>query len=181
MTFANFQYSVSNTAAMTCVYDTHLESKRVRYCTIAVLGLLYTGFTIMLGVRLNDWNDDSPGRCYITSKVGSPNPKHPLLDQVYLGVTSSYASFLMVYAIIICRRPILRLYHQKTVVMTCTLQFAIHGLTLVSLRIHNGPLLDNVTLENEWGFGQVLAIMMLAATLLGCARGFEGKLTVAEA
>ena len=166
---------------MSCVYDTHLESKRVRYYTMAIFGLLYTGFTIMLGVRFNDWNDASPGRCYNASKVALSNAKHPLVDQVYLGVTSFYVFGLMVIATILCREPITRLYYQETIITTSTLQFLLHVYTLVALRISNEPLLDNAALENEWGFGQVVAIMMLAATLLECARGFEGKLTFAEA
>ena len=166
---------------MSCVYDTHLESKRVRYYTVAIFGLLYTGFTIMLGVRLNDWNDALPGRCYSTLRVALPNAKHPFVDQVYLGVTSFYVYCLMVVATIICRIPMVRLYYQKTIVMTGTLQFLLHVYTLVALRISNEPLLDHPAIENEWGFGQVVAMMMLAATLLECARGFEGEFTFAEA
>ena len=79
------------------------------------------------------------------------------------------------------RKPITRLYYQKITITTNTLQFLLHVYTLVALRISNEPLLGNAALENEWGFDQVVAIMMLAATLLECARGFEGKLTFAEA
>ena len=165
---------------MSCVYDTQLESKRVRYYTMTIFGLLYLGFTIMLGVRLNDWNNASPGRCYSASRVALPNAKHPLVDQVYLGVTSFYVYCLMVSATILCRIPSERLYYQKTIVTTGTLQFLLHVYSLVALRISNEPLLDNAALENEWGFGQVVAVMMLAATLLECARGFEGKFTIAK-
>ena len=135
----------------------------------------------MLGIRLNDWNDALPGRCYSASRIATPNAKHPLVDQIYLGVTSFYVFALMVTATILCRKPITRLYCQKTIVTTGTLQFLLHVYTLAALRISNEPLLDNAALENEWGFGQVVAMMMLAATLLECARGFEGKLTFAEA
>ena len=135
----------------------------------------------MLGVRLNDWNDASPGRYYNTSKVALPNAKHPLVDQVYLGVTSFYVYILMGAATTLYITPIIRLYYQIYVVTTSTLQFLLHVYTLVALRISNEPLLDNAALENEWGFGQVVAIMMLAATLLECAIGFEGKLTFVDA
>ena len=162
---------------MSCVYDTNLESKRVRYFSIAVFGLLYTGFTIMLGVRLNDWNDAIPGRCYSTSKIALPNAKHPLVDQVYLGLTSFYVCSLMYIATMLCRIPSQRLYHQKEIIVIGALQFILHLYTLVALRASNEKLLDNAALENEWGFGQVIAIIMLAATLLECAKDFEGKLS----
>ena len=165
---------------MSCVYDGHLESKHVRYYSIGIFGLLYLGFTIMLGIRLNGWNDALPGRCYITSKIALPGAKHPYVDQIYLGITSLYVYSLMSGATILCRMPGQRLYWQKTIIIVGTMQFILHVYTIVALRISNQPLLDNIALEDEWGFGQVIAIVMLAATLLECAKGLEGKLTVAK-
>ena len=164
---------------MSCVYDTHLESKRVRYSTMVIFILLYSGFTIMLGIRLNDWNDDSPGGCYITSTISKGTP--PDTVQKYLGATSVYVCLCMVTVIMLCRRPSMRLYYQNNLFVMSTFLFILHVYTMVVLRIHNEPLLDNSAIENEWGFGQVVAIMMLAATLLECAKGFEGKLTFVEA
>ncbi len=160
---------------MSCVYETQLEGKRVRYVSIGIFGLLYTGFTIMLGIRLNDWNDALPGRCYRTSRIALPTAKHPFVDQIYLGFTSFYVYCLMVVTIMLCRTPSTRLYYQKNVITVGILQFVLHVYTLVALRISNQPLLDNVALEDEWGFGQVIALVMLVATLLECAKGLEGK------
>ena len=164
---------------MSCVYDTHLESKRVRYLSIAIFGLLYTGFIIMLGVRLNDWNDTLPGRCYSASKIALPNAKHPLVDHVYLALTSIYVYSSMYIAIVLCRFPLFRLENQKQIIFIGALQFILHLYSLVALRTSNEKLLNNTALENEWGFGQVIAIIMLAATLIECAKGFEGKLVEA--
>ena len=171
---------MSNIAAISCVYDDHLESKRVRYFSIGTFGLLYIGFAVMLGIRLDDWNDSLPGKCYRASKIALPNAKHPLVDQIYLGVTCFYVCCLMSTAIIICRVPEQRLYHQKAVIVAGTLQFIVHVYTLVALRISNQSLLDNVALEESWGFGQVIAMVMLAATLLECAKALEGKLVIAK-
>lgn len=165
--------TVSNLAAMSCVYDSHLESQHVRYFCISTFGLLYLGFTIMLGIRLNDWNDEIPGRCYRVSNVALPNAKHPYIDHIYLGVTSSYVFFQLIAGTILCRVPDTRLYWQKTIILVGTLQFVLHVYILVALRISNQPLLDNVALEDQWGFDQVIAIIMLSATLLECAKSFE--------
>ena len=148
---------------------------------MAIFGLLYTGFTIMLGIRFNGWNDDSPGRCYITSKAVSAHPKQPVDDQIYLGALSFYVDISIVTVTILWRMPSMRLLSQKLIVTMGTLMSLLNVYTLVALRTSNEPLLEDAALENEWGFGQVVAIMMLAATLLECARGLEGKLTFAEA
>lgn len=86
----------------------------------------------------------------------------------------------MLAATVYCRVPSQRLYWQKTIITTGALQFLLHVYILVALRISNQSLLDNVTLEDQWGFGQVIAIIMLAATLLECAKGVEGQLTLAD-
>ena len=166
---------------MSCVYNTHLESKRVQYYTMAIFGLLHTGFTIMLVIRFNDWNDDLPGRCYITSKAVSAHPVHPSHDKVYVGITSYYVYISIITVTISCRMPTMRLLYQKFMFPMGTLLSLLNMYTLLTLRISNEPLLDNTALENEWGFGQVVAMLMLAATLLECARSFEGKRTFAEA
>lgn len=163
---------------MSCVYDSHLESQHVRYFCISIFGLLYFGFTIMLGIRLNDWNDEVPGRCYRVSNIALPNSKHPYVDQIYLGVTASYVFSLLILATTICRVPSTRLYWQKSIILVGTLQFVLHVYTLVALRISNQPLLDNVALEDQWGFGQVIAVIMLFATLLECAKSVEGELLI---
>lgn len=80
-------------------------------------------------------------------------------------------------AIILCRVPERRLYQQKSVVVAGTLQFIVHVYTLVALRLSNQSLLDNIALEESWGFGQVIAVVMLAATLLECAKALEGSLS----
>ena len=160
---------------MSCVYDNRLESQRVRYLSITIFGLLYFGFTIMLGIRLNDWNDEELGRCYNASRIALPNAKHPLDDQVYLGITSAYVFSMLLIVTIYCRVQALRLYWQKSVITVGAMQFILHIYILVALRISNQSLLDNVALEDQWGFGQVIAIVMLVATLLECAKGLEGE------
>lgn len=132
----------------------------------------------MLGIRLNEGNDEVPGRCYRASNIALSNAKHPFIDQVYLAVTSFYVLNLFCLAALACRASMLRLYLQKSIIILGTLQYTLHVYILVALRVSNQPLLDNLALEEQWGFGQVIAIIMLVATLLECAKGLEGKLIV---
>ncbi len=132
----------------------------------------------MLGIRLNDWNDEIPGRCYRTSNIATPHAKHPLVDQVYLGITSFYVFDLMLVCVSFCRVRSTRLRWQKEIIYVGILQFILHVYILVALRTANQPLLDNAALEDQWGFAQVIAIMMLVATLLECAKSVEGELVI---
>ena len=164
---------------MSCVYDTQVETDRVRYYTMLIFGYLYTLFTIMLGTRLNSLNNDSTGRYDSSLKVVSCDIEHSVPYQLYVAVSSFYVCLLMLIAGILLRRPGLRLSCQKLIVTACTLEFIVHLGAVVTSKIHNEPLLDDAAIENKWGFGQVVAMMMLLTTLLECAKGFEGKLTFA--
>lgn len=132
----------------------------------------------MFGIRLNDWNDEVSGRCYNASRIALPNAKHPVDDQVYLGLTSSYVFSLLVIVTIYCRVQSLRLYWQKAVITVGALQYILHVYIVMALRVSNQSLLDNIALEDQWGFGQVIAIVMLVVTLLECAKGLEGEFVV---
>ena len=153
-----------------------MENKRVRRLSIGISATLYTAFAIFFGIRLNKWNDTLPGKCYNASLVSSHNAKHPLVDQIYLGVTSFY-----VFVLGFCATP----YHsdgspiifgsQSSGIGTLLLQFVLHMYTVIALRVSNQHLLDNAKLEEQWGFGQILALVMLGTTLLECAKGVEGE------
>ena len=128
----------------------------------------------MFGIRLNDWNDNIPGRCYSTSGISSSNAKHPFVDKIYLGVTSFYVLSIAQAAMIYCRVPSRRQYWQQFIIIFGTLQFVLHVYTLVALRVSNQPLLDS-SLEDQWGFAQILALVMLGSTLLECTRSLDGE------
>ena len=146
----------------------------MRYCSIAIFLILYLAFVIMFGIRLNDWDDSTPGQCYSTSRIALPDGLHPVGDQIYLGITSFYCVALLSIATIESRRPGQRDYAQKTVIFMGSLQFILHVYTAISLRISNQSLLDNPSIEEQWGFGQILAVVMLGATVVQCGACLEG-------
>ena len=156
------------------MYDNDLHGQRVRYLSIALFSILYLTFVILFGIRLNEWNDTSPGHCYSTSRVALLNAKHPYVDQIYLGVTSLYCFILLVSATVYCRIPRLRAEQQKVVILVGMGQFILHVYMAIALRISNQSLLDNPSIEEQWGFAQVLAVVMLGATLVQCAESLEG-------
>ena len=146
----------------------------MRYCSIAMFLLLYLTFVIMFGIRLNDWDDSAPGQCYSTSRIAVPDGLHPIGDQIYLGITSFYCYVLLLTAKIESRMPSQRDRAQKGVIIMGSLQFVLHVYTAISLRVSNQSLLDNPSVEERWGFGQILAVIMLGATIIQCGACLEG-------
>ena len=167
-------WSVSTSAAISCAYGPRLEAQRVRYCSIAIFLMLCLAFVIMFGIRLNDWDNSTPGQCYSTSKIALPYGLHPMGDQIYLGITSLYCFALIVMATSESRDPDLRDNKQKKVITMGSLQFVLHVYTAISLRISNQSLLDNPSPEEKWGFGQILELVLLATTIIQCGACLEG-------
>ena len=163
-----------NFAAISCAYSSHLEGQRVRCCSIAIFLMLYLIFVILFGIRLNDWDDSTPGLCYSTSRITIPDGLHPKGDHIYLGVTSCYCFSLLSAATIESRAPSSQDNAQKTVIGMGSLQSILHVYTAISHRVSNQSLLDNPSLEEQWRFGQILAVVMLGATVIQCGTCLEG-------
>ncbi len=68
----------------------------------------------------------------------------------------------------------MRAEQQKVVILVGMGQFILHVYMAIALRISNQSLLDNPSIEEQWGFAQVLAVVMLGATLVQCAESLEG-------
>ena len=166
--------SVSNFAAICCAYDNRLTGQMVRYTAITIFLMLYTVFATIFGIRLNDWSDEVPGRCYNTSKIALPNASHPRVDHIYLGITSFYIFGLLLGATIYCRLSSQRTRWQSSILLTSAVQFVLHTYSVVALRVSNQSLLNDASLEEAWGFGQVLALVMFGSTVVECAKSLEG-------
>lgn len=149
----------------------------MRYFSIAIFMMLYLTFDIMFAIRLNNWDDSTPGQCYSTSRIALPDGLHPDGDRIYLVLTSFYCFTLLTGATIDSRRPNRRDRAQKIVIGMGSLQFLLHIYTAISLRISNQSLLDIPSIEEKWGFGQILAVVMLGATVVECGACLEGMYT----
>jgi hypothetical protein len=55
------------------------------------------------------------------------------------------------------------------------LQFPLHAYSVITLRISNKSLLTSGNVEQEWGFGQVSAMVLLAPNLIGLIVGITGE------
>ncbi|PGH04733.1 hypothetical protein AJ79_07012 [Helicocarpus griseus UAMH5409] len=179
-------------------------SKRTfRYLTIALFALIFLAYSIVFGIRLNQWDPERPGACYNTAATALTNKPHPREDLIYLGVTCTFFYSALPGAI---HNPELKLlmkfiekrshralfssvaidaaglddFEQRvedrswSVLALSMLQFPLHLYFVIALRASNQGLLEGGRGgENSWGFGQVVAIVMLGGTVLKGCKGVK--------
>ncbi|KAI2640747.1 hypothetical protein GGS26DRAFT_175556 [Hypomontagnella submonticulosa] len=62
----------------------------LRAVSVFILLCLYIGFVIIFGIKLQSWNDDITGHCYISDNISNREAVHPYVDNVYLALTALY-------------------------------------------------------------------------------------------
>ncbi len=67
------------------------------------------------------------------------------------------------------------LYDRTSIIAFAVVQYPVHSYMLYALRDANDPYLSG-DLEDEWGFGQVVALIMVASVLLQCIQAIIGRL-----
>jgi hypothetical protein len=164
---------VSNTATMLCWsviavrsprYQSRTKSGAISRLTPRLLATylfcaLFLALTILTLVRLNGWDDEVPGRCYHARFVMSPAATHPRDDQIYIGITGIWLLGNMLgptYG---------KMKHARKVLGFGLTQFPLHIYMLITLRTANQDFLEGDHQENEWAFGQTIAVVLLGQTL----------------
>jgi hypothetical protein len=63
---------------------------------------------------------------------------------------------------------------KESVAAIAMLQYPVHLYSMIALRTSNAPLLHGDS-ENAWGFGQIVAVVTMFATLFECGRGIHSE------
>ena len=221
-----------------------------RSVLVALFLCLYLAFVIMFGIKLQEWDENIPGRCYYANGISMPNSLHPLGDQLYLAMTCLYFFTSMAACGKVALIAFLKLQHfpvpeyltptvsamsifqgtaspgifdlvsgaisdvfnsshaeelslkewltsivqqlrdsgmpflfslsigsdkLKFAVLTLAmLQYPLHIYMIFALRAGNEHLLNGDS-ENYWGFGQIVALVLLASSVLQGFRAILGK------
>ena len=136
-----------------------------RHRVTYVFACLFLALTILLEVRLNEWEDaetseePKPGRCYYTHGISSPSAGHPWTDKTYVGITAGW--LLVVMASTIFGRS----ERRKIILILSFLQYPVHLYMMIALRTANQDHLGGEEGENGWDFGQTTAILLLGVTI----------------
>jgi hypothetical protein len=171
-----------------------MERKIQRYGLILLWSILYIVYTSLFGVRLKGWNWNIGGYCYNPHKISLPTASHPYVDNIYISMTCFYVFGSLIWAsgfinfyvsALLTRFKVeqhrVRLFNkfrdrvaEAVVLMVAALQLPLHLYSLLALRASNEKLLNSGTTEQEWGFGQVVAVMLLGSNVLGFLNGVQG-------
>lgn len=175
---------------------------------IGVFSALYLAFTITFGITLNKWDSNVTGSCYITRGISAPTAEHPYVDKVYLIVTSIFVFFVIYVALsplldmkfahsYLSESPStalilgpLRIFWDDTywdelnqskqeaaIMLPLLFQYPLHLYFIITLRRWNADLLVGDS-EDTWGFGQIVALVLLAPTILECGKAIRGRTIV---
>lgn len=130
----------------------------VRHRVTYAFAAMFVGLTILLMIRLGEWNlDAEPGRCYHTTGTTRDGADHPVADRVYVGLTAAWILVTMGSSIWIGAR------HRRWILSSAILQFPVHLYMAIALRTANqGKLSGEEVNENAWDFGQTTAVVLLA-------------------
>jgi hypothetical protein len=186
-------------AAIVCSFAHPNERRLSRYLGIGIFCTVYLAFCIIFGNRLRHWDWFAPGACYNPQKIAAANAPHPFVDTIYLAFTSGYMYILLFLALVynaedsesvyrlyirlgMARRELnpevqkrySTFYRFFILFFACLLQYPLHLYNIVALRASNQHLLKGES-ENDWGFSQIIALVMVGQTFVECCRAVKGK------
>jgi hypothetical protein len=139
---------------------------------------MYFAYCIMFGRALESWDYEAPGRCYETNLNSTNDAQHPYVDRIFLGITSFYlfasllGSSLYVY-IFQQRNPGIAAAWTGNLLIVAAVQWPVHVYSVVALRVANRGRLEGDS-EDSWGYGQIVAVVLLFGILIECVKGFLG-------
>lgn len=128
--------------------------------------VLFFAFTVLLGIRLNEWDEETErGDCYITDMITNSGADHPAADKTYIGVTAAWLIISMGLVIIGKAQNV------RPILVLSLLQFPVHFYMMVVLRLKNSNAIKSGESEDDWKFGQTLAVVLLTMTIHEAATG----------
>ncbi|OCK82926.1 hypothetical protein K432DRAFT_470143, partial [Lepidopterella palustris CBS 459.81] len=176
---------ISNCAAICCSFWRNENQTFSHYCTFALFALFDVAFCILYCIRLSRWDDATPGQCYNPRKLALFSGRHPEADFVYFGITCVYFWISLALAVFRSKRrkdAVSEAVVEGTgstlfVLIVGMLQLPVHLYSAIALRASNQSLLQDAS-EVQWGFGQIVALILVGSTFIQCAKGIKVRLRV---
>ena len=141
----------------------HKDTPRISRLSPRHLGLymyvvLFFALSVLLGVRLNEWDDEEEGHCYNSHLVTASQDDHPGADKTYLGFTAAWMLLSLIMSVLGDAKRV------KKVLGLAALQYPLHLYMMIVLRLANTDLLEGDGHESDWRFGQTVAVLLFGLT-----------------
>jgi hypothetical protein len=148
-----------------------MERMLLRLVMVVIWVGLFFAYTVVFGNRLRSWDWEIPGRCYSARGLAAPENPHPAVDIAYVAITA-FCSFLVLGLATLKRGPGSRRTHNNVLVFALV-QVPLHLYFMWVIRRSNEKLLEKSGMEKEWGFGQIIAVMLLGCNLVTLISSWE--------
>ncbi|KAH8759550.1 hypothetical protein F5882DRAFT_417108 [Hyaloscypha sp. PMI_1271] len=173
--------AISIAAAVVCSFSPTMPHKALRLALILLWAIMYLTYTILFGVRLRHWDCDIEGLCYNSSNFATPNASHPHVDNIYVSITCFWVFLSLLWSLHMFFDPprdqaegkANRAKFHNIILGIAALQFPLHVYSMFTLHSSNNNLLTGGSSEQEWGFGQIMAVMLLATNLVVLVNGYQ--------
>ncbi|KAI1743038.1 hypothetical protein F4680DRAFT_410861 [Xylaria scruposa] len=152
---------VSATAALAAIWKKK-DTNAIRVASIFAFLSFHLAFVVLFGLKLQSWDDNVLGRCYRPQVTPLQFATHPLADRVYLGTTASFSFVSFAFTFRATTRVADMTSH---IVIFALILYLIYVYMLVTIRQSNEAYLSGNS-ENEWEFGQVVALVLVTSVLL---------------
>lgn len=167
-----------NTGLISLSHDPHPSSDMIYlgvtcfYSICALLSCYRSGFTIPALARLLKQLFQSGALQCIIRKLGTSSPLKtpPFWVFTILGFTG-LRQVGGYFALLAHPRPEYRAWALIPLAMG---QYPLHLYMAITIRKASERFLEGDS-ENHWGFGQIVALVLCAATCIECIRGYSGK------
>ena len=160
---------------MVCSFGFTIKHKAQRYALIFIWAALYLAYTALFAKRMQSWNWNSPGHCYSSNPQGSGFLSSP---GNWAAIFSSHVfiSLLLATGVGIDLLHLGRIARNVSIMVLsfAAVQSPIHTYCIFALRGYNEAFLTSGTTEQQWGFGQTVAIILLGTNIVVLVNGIQG-------
>jgi hypothetical protein len=141
---------------------------------IFIWAILYLAYTSIFAKRLLSWNDNIPGHCF--HPTVTPFLAHPAHDRVWVALWGAYAFISLGLAFgrgrgVFGRGRVATL----AVLPVAAVQGPLHAYLSFTLRRNNETFLISGITEQQWGFGQIIAMILLGTNIIVLVNGIQGE------
>ncbi|KAK3361634.1 heterokaryon incompatibility protein-domain-containing protein [Lasiosphaeria ovina] len=173
--------------------DFSRDGHMIRGFLAFAFAMLYLAYVVVFANALHGWDYDPSTPTWT--------------DRIYLAVTCFYMFIVIILSFppaLMANHPLVYISHEDTsprsryvravlvqvpwptwarkeiyrchIMVFAFLQYPLHLYSAVALRLSNENFLDSNS-EREWGFGQVMALMLVADTIIRCGKAIYGYAT----
>jgi hypothetical protein len=143
-----------------------------RIFAVITFVILYFIFVVLLGIRLQGWDANIAGSCYESGIMTIEYLKHPIPDLIYLGITAP----VLIIAILASTlsAAYVKDYWHNGILFIAVLEASFHFFCIIVHRATNQNFLVSDQSDNEFGFGQIMVMVLLLSIPFECYKSFQG-------